>query len=444
MAVYAAVKTIAAARAGDVDGLRRLKGSGVDVDAKDTLGWTALHRASMHWQLESMRCLVLELGAAVDSRDEDGWTAVHRAAWSGQLDSLRCLVLELGADVHAGCDAHGESAIHVAARNGQIDALRCLVTELDVDLETCDKWGRSAVHFAAWEGSVDVLRSLKLIANLNEREAHILVAKDVDGKMPVDYADDQQMHEASEWLRTHSYVASALLARRREAPETHAALLAHRASSRSDETYLEAFPDGRIPDPPSPLPAVPPVVPPLVPAPPVPTGAPLSPKERSRAEAIAARLVDELQLVEDKARSLAAHLVGVHGATAFDELLDPFIFEDLDVLAPHGLLPVPKKKLRKLQLAWVARGPDDLSRELETLKREIKSQRQEHETLIKAEVASATKLADYQSRVADLESSVRSLSPRRDHRERRHFPDPGKVGSPTDGDRRPIWRPVGI
>ena len=86
--------------------------------------------------------------AAVDNVDEDGWTAAHRAAWSGQLESLRCLVLELGADPIAGCAAHGESAIHVATRNGQIDALRCLVTELGVDVETADKWGRTAVHLS--------------------------------------------------------------------------------------------------------------------------------------------------------------------------------------------------------------------------------------------------------------------------------------------------------
>ena len=67
-----AVKTISAARHGDVEGLRRLNMSGVDVDAKDSLGWSALHRASMHGQLDAMRVLVLECGAAVDNVDEDG------------------------------------------------------------------------------------------------------------------------------------------------------------------------------------------------------------------------------------------------------------------------------------------------------------------------------------------------------------------------------------
>ena len=180
-----AVKTISAARHGDVEGLRRLNMSGVDVDAKDSLGWSALHRASMHGQLDAMRVLVLECGAAVDNVDEDGWTAAHRAAWSGQLESLRCLVLELGADPIAGCAAHGESAIHVATRNGQIDALRCLVTELGVDVETADKWGRTAVHFAAWEGRVDVLVSLKMLGNLKRDGHDMLAARDIDGKFPV-------------------------------------------------------------------------------------------------------------------------------------------------------------------------------------------------------------------------------------------------------------------
>ncbi|KAH8067053.1 hypothetical protein JL720_12564 [Aureococcus anophagefferens] len=234
-----AVKTISAARHGDVEGLRRLNMSGVDVDAKDSLGWSALHRASMHGQLDAMRVLVLECGAAVDNVDEDGWTAAHRAAWSGQLESLRCLVLELGADPIAGCAAHGESAIHVATRNGQIDALRCLVTELGVDVETADNDG---------------------------------------------------------------------------SPEQHP-----------------------------------------LPPPPPPGDAPLSPKERARRRhGRAARR--RAPAGRREARGLAAHLVAVHGAASFDELLDPDIFDDLDVLAPYGLLPVPLKKLKKRQRAWASSG----------------------------------------------------------------------------------------
>ena len=224
---------VAAARDGDVRQIKNLAKQ-CDVNAKDELGWCAVHRAAVHGQVASLRCLVAN-GADINAVDDDGWRAIHRAAWVGDCPTLKALI-ELGAGVETACDATGETAVHVAARNGRLKALRCLATELGANVAARDAFGRTAAHFAAWEGHVHILRSLKSLGDL-ARDADdggdaLLVARDRDGRLPVDYADDQQMHEASEWLRTHSYVASALLARRREAPETHAALLAHRASSR--------------------------------------------------------------------------------------------------------------------------------------------------------------------------------------------------------------------
>jgi len=170
----------------------------------------------------------------------------------------------------------------------------------------------------------------------------------------------------------------------------------------------------------------------------------LSPKERARADDMAARLVDELQLVDEKARGLAAHLVAVHGAASFDELLDPDIFDDLDVLAPYGLLPVPLKKLKKRQRAWASGGSE---REVAALKRELTSQRIEQETLLAAEIATAMKLREaYESRVAHLEHSARSRSRPASPAplDSRGAADVGRIGSPRDGPGRPIWKPLGL
>ena len=54
---------------------------------------------------------------------------------------------------------------------------------------------------------------------------------------------------------------------------------------------------------------------------------------------IAARLTADLQMADPRAEALATHLVSAHGATSFEELLDPELFEDLGALAPFGLLP---------------------------------------------------------------------------------------------------------
>ncbi|KAH8048683.1 hypothetical protein JL720_15799 [Aureococcus anophagefferens] len=153
--------------------------SGVDVDAKD-LGWSALHRASMHGQLDAMRVLVLECGAAVDNVDEDGWTAAHRAAWSSQLESLRCLV-RAGRGPDRGLRRARERH---PRRDAQRPDRRPALPGHGAGRRrgTADKWG-AAVHFAAWEGG-RVLVSLKMLGNLKRDGHDMLAARDIDGKFP--------------------------------------------------------------------------------------------------------------------------------------------------------------------------------------------------------------------------------------------------------------------
>ena len=183
---------VAAAGDGDVRQIKALAKQ-CDVNARDEIGWCAVHRAAVHGQVVSLRCLVAS-GADLDAVDDDGWRAIHRAAWVGDCPTLKALV-ELGAGVETACDATGETAVHVAARNGRLKALRCLATELGANVAARDAFGRTAAHFAAWEGHVHILRSLKSLGDL-ARDADdggdaLLVARDRDGRLPVDYADDR-------------------------------------------------------------------------------------------------------------------------------------------------------------------------------------------------------------------------------------------------------------
>ena len=193
---------VAAARDGDVGQIKTLAKQ-CDINARDEIGWCAVHRAAVHGQVASLRCLVAN-GADLDAVDDDGWRAIHRAAWVGDCPTLKALV-ELGAGVETACDATGETAVHVAARNGRLKALRCLATELGANVAARDAFGRTAAHFAAWEGHVHMLRSLKSLGDL-ARDADdggdaLLVARDRDGRLPVDYADDRGARDAAAWLR---------------------------------------------------------------------------------------------------------------------------------------------------------------------------------------------------------------------------------------------------
>ena len=346
---------VAAARDGDVGQIKTLAKQ-CDVNTKDELGWCAVHRAAVHGQVASLRCLVADCKADINAVDDDGWRAIHRAAWVGDCPSLKVLV-ELGAGVETACDATGETAVHVAARNGRLKALRCLATELGANVAARDAFGRTAAHFAAWEGHVHMLRSLKSLGDL-ARDADdggdaLLVARDRDGRLPVDYADDRGARDAAAWLR-------ALAARKKpghatprppEAPGSQstpapAKTPAPRAAMPASTPRTATSASARTATPRSP---------PMPPQPP-----PLDPAERARAALMASQLVAELQLTDQRADALAAHLVAARGFASFEELLDPELLDDLEALGPYGLLDVPRKKLAQRR-QWWSRGEESLS-----------------------------------------------------------------------------------
>ena len=356
---------VAAARDGDVRQIKALAKQ-CDVNAKDELGWCAVHRAAVHGQVASLRCLVAN-GADINAVDDDGWRAIHRAAWVGDCPTLKALV-ELGAGVETACDATGETAVHVAARNGRLKALRCLATELGANVAARDAFGRTAAHFAAWEGHVHILRSLKSLGDL-ARDADdggdaLLVARDRDGRLPVDYADDRGARDAAAWLR-------ALAARKKPGHATPPPPAAGMATQPPPAVGMAA--PASTPAPaktPAPRTATPgsarstpalvprtatPRSPPMPPPPP-----PLDAAERARAALMASQLVAELQLTDGRADALAAHLVAARGFASFEELLDPELLDDLEALGPYGLLDVPRKKLAQRR-QWWSRGEESLS-----------------------------------------------------------------------------------
>jgi uncharacterized protein len=72
--------------------------AGVDVNATDRQGWTALHYAAQDYRVEIARQL-LEHGAQVNARDAHGNTPLWRAVFnSGGRGELIGLLLHHGAD----------------------------------------------------------------------------------------------------------------------------------------------------------------------------------------------------------------------------------------------------------------------------------------------------------------------------------------------------------
>ncbi|KAI9852608.1 MAG: hypothetical protein M1824_001849 [Vezdaea acicularis] len=137
--------------------------------------------------------LLLEKGVDVEAKDSHGWTALILAAWGGHEAVVR-LLLEKGADVEAK-DSEGRTALIWAARGGHEAVARLLLEKgADVEVEAEDSRGRTALIWAAWEGHEAVVRLLL------EKGADV-EAKDSDGRTALIWAAAEEYDRVlMQWL----------------------------------------------------------------------------------------------------------------------------------------------------------------------------------------------------------------------------------------------------
>lgn len=148
-------RLISAAFSGDVVIIRRFIEQGVDINAGDKDGMTALHGAAGRSQLNAMRVL-LEAGADVDARDREGFTPLMAAATMGRVDAMRVL-LKFGADMDAR-SIKGYAAVNAATATGEAGAVEFLLSRgarTDARAE-----GATAVACVAHDGRADILEML--------------------------------------------------------------------------------------------------------------------------------------------------------------------------------------------------------------------------------------------------------------------------------------------
>jgi len=153
-----------AAMNGDVATVRALLGEGVDVNAAQGDGMTALHWAAFH-DNDTLARLLLEAEADVAVATRVGAiTPLSLAASNGSVTMIEALIAAK-ASVNIPTST-GATPLMAAATSGSVDAVRAL---LDHDAsvnarETAN--GQTALMFAAWENRADVIRLLV------ERGAH--------------------------------------------------------------------------------------------------------------------------------------------------------------------------------------------------------------------------------------------------------------------------------
>ncbi|OWY98570.1 hypothetical protein PHMEG_00030633, partial [Phytophthora megakarya] len=138
---------------------------GIDVDAHNEDGWTALHNAVHNGHTDIILAL-LEGGADVGARSNNGNTALHLAAFNGNTDVVKLLLapsafvedsvehdtatnghvsVRRGADVNAK-NMQGDTALHEAADNGHRNVV-LLLLDRNADIETVNTDGHNPLSY---------------------------------------------------------------------------------------------------------------------------------------------------------------------------------------------------------------------------------------------------------------------------------------------------------
>ena len=96
----------------------------------DTWHATPLHRAVYENDLDMLRAL-LESGVDMQARNAHGWTALHTAAYLNRVDALEVFLLfTAGSEVLSTLTDFGHTALHLACSRGNTEVVRMLIKHL--------------------------------------------------------------------------------------------------------------------------------------------------------------------------------------------------------------------------------------------------------------------------------------------------------------------------
>ena len=136
--------------------VRQLLNQGVDVDAAQVDGMTALHWA-VYWNDAATTRLIVDAGANVKAENRYGVTPLALACTNGSTLIVKRL-LAAGADSNASLRG-GETPLMTAARTGTLAPVLALLAS-GADVNAKERRGQTAVMWAAAEGHTAVVRAL--------------------------------------------------------------------------------------------------------------------------------------------------------------------------------------------------------------------------------------------------------------------------------------------
>ena len=135
---------------------KALLGQGLDVNAAQVDGMTALHWAVYHDNFEIVQSLI-DRGAAASAANRYGVRPLSIACQNGNSAVVN-LLLKAGADANAALRG-GETPLMTAARTGRIGPVQALLNH-GAKVNAKERKGQTAMMWAAAEGSAEVVQAL--------------------------------------------------------------------------------------------------------------------------------------------------------------------------------------------------------------------------------------------------------------------------------------------
>lgn len=131
---------------GDLTSVRNLVEKGANINARDSVGMTALISAvRMGDRNKEVALFLIEKGADVNVYDKYGLTPLMHAAQGGSVNIVNALI-DKGANLNAQ-DQYGNTALMQAIRSPRADVVKLLI-EKGANLNVTDKLGQTALKIA--------------------------------------------------------------------------------------------------------------------------------------------------------------------------------------------------------------------------------------------------------------------------------------------------------
>jgi serine/threonine-protein phosphatase 6 regulatory ankyrin repeat subunit B len=149
---------IIAAIKGNDEAARALINKGANVNAANNNGRTPLMIATAIGHLQIVQALLSAPGIDIDAKDQFGQTALIIAATKGNDEAARALINK-GANVNA-ANNNGWTPLMSAAQHGHLTTIQILLSAKGIDIDTKNSDGATALILAAANGKDDIVKEL--------------------------------------------------------------------------------------------------------------------------------------------------------------------------------------------------------------------------------------------------------------------------------------------